>query len=100
MKVYIDAECHCHATNPDGVFREVETDFFDNKCTEFVEGHIFIPAGESCISPEGVLQHGKLIAPWKNCNELEVAQREYERSQITEYEAAMSEIETALGVTE
>ena len=38
-----------------------------------------------------------MIAPWKNYAELDSAQREYERNQIAEYEAALSEIETALG---
>ena len=46
-----------------------------------------------------------MIAPWKPWAELDAVQREYEReqyqdlaAQYTEYEAALSEIETALGV--
>ena len=48
---------------------------------------------------------GEMIAPWKPWDELDAAQREYEREQYqalaaqnAEYEAALSEIETALGV--
>ena len=47
-----------------------------------------------------------MIAPWKPWEELDAAQREYEREQYetlsaqnAEYESALSEIETALGVT-
>ena len=48
---------------------------------------------------------GEMIAPWKPWDELDAAQREYEREQYqmvvaqnTEYESALTEIETALGV--
>lgn len=87
MKIYIDSECRCHTTNPDGNFRDVEHEFFNGKSVAFIEGY--------CYEPDT----GK-IYPWKPYSQLEVAQRQYERQQITEYEAALSEIETALGVTE
>ena len=89
MAVYVDKKNHCHTTNPDGVFREVENSFFDNKCTAFIEGYCYDDS-------KGYVQ----IYPWKNHDQLEAAQREYERNQIAEYEAALTEIETALGVTE
>ena len=87
MKFYIDREYHCHTTNPNGDFQEIEHEFFDGKCDTFIEGYSYEP------------EHGK-IYPWKPFDTLEAAQREYERNQIAEYEAALSEIETALGVTE
>ena len=88
MKIYIDSNFHCHTTNPDGVFREVEDSFFDNKCTAFIEGYCY-------DDRNGYVQ----IYPWKDHNQLEAAQREYGRSQIEEYESALSEIENALGVS-
>ena len=104
-KIYIDNEFRCYTANPDGMLREVETDFFDGKCDIFIEGYRLIPAGESWTRPDGIVLHGEMITAWKDYNELDAAQREYEReqyqaliSQNAEYEAALSEIEEALGV--
>ena len=40
-----------------------------------------------------------MISPWKPWDELDTAQREYERQQLAAYEQALSEIEKALGVS-
>ena len=98
MTVYIDSEYQCHVTNPDGVFREVETGFFDGKCDAYIEGYRFVPAGAVWTRSDGAVFHGEMIAPWKPWPELDAAQREYERQMLAEYEAALSEIEAALGV--
>ena len=92
--IYIDSEYKCHTTNPDGTFREVETDFFDGKCDTFIEGYRFIPSGESWTRSDGVVFTGEMIAPWKPYSELDSAQREYERQLITEYEALINELYT------
>ena len=78
MKIYTDSDFKCHTTNPDGTFREVETDSFDGKCQTFIEGYRFIPSGESWTRSDGVVFHGEMIAPWKNYNELAAAQSQYE----------------------
>ena len=31
MTIYIDTDFKCHATNPDGAYTAVETDFFNGK---------------------------------------------------------------------
>lgn len=98
MKIHIDSEFKCHTTNPDGTFREVETDFFNDKCEAFIMGYRFVPGGESWTRSDGQVFTGEMIAPWKPYDELDAAQREYEREQLAEYESALSEIETALGV--
>lgn len=95
--IYIDSEFRCHVTN-DGTMTAVETDFFDGKCDTFIEGYRFIPAGKSWTRSDGVVFNGEMIAPWKNYSKLNNAQREYERQLLVEYEAALTEIETALGV--
>lgn len=87
MKIYIDKEKHCHTTNPDGTFQEIETDAFNGKCDDFIEGHCYDDSN-------GYIQ----VYPWKPYNELDAAQRVYERQQIAEYESALAEIEAALGV--
>lgn len=96
MRVFIDSEFRCHTTNQDGTFREVETDFFDGKCDIFIEGFCYDDS-------KGYVQ----IYSWKPFGELDATQWAYEREQLkslsaqnAEYEAALSEIETALGVTE
>lgn len=87
MKIYIDTEFHCHTTNPDGAFQEVETDVFDGKCQTFIEGYCYEP------KKDGISKY-----PWKIYSELDSAQREYERQMLADYESALAEIEAALGV--
>lgn len=87
MKIYIDSDFKCHTTNPDGVFREVEVDAFDGKCTSYIEGFRYIPSGESWTRSDGVVFHGEMIAPWKPYSELAAAQ--------TQYEADMAELARA-----
>lgn len=79
MKIYIDSEYKCHTTNPDGTFREVETEFFDGKCDTFVEGYCY-------DTSKGYLQ----VYPWKPYGELEAAQAQYE-ADMAEADAAYQE---------
>ena len=92
MTIYIDNEFKCHTTNPDGAFREFETDFFDGKCTAFVEGYRFVPKNESWVNEDSVVFCGDMIAPWKPYNELDAVQRAYERERIAEYESLIDEL--------
>ena len=84
MILYIDSDFKCHATNPDGTFREVilseyATAFFFNKCTTFIEGYRLKPEGETWVREDGkVFSGGEMISPWKNYNELAVAQAQFE----------------------
>jgi hypothetical protein len=85
--IYIDSDNKCHVTD-DGTMTAVETDFFDGKCDSFVEGFC-------CEVREG----GTAIYPWKDYEELDSIQRDYEKQLIiqlqnknAEYEAALSEV--------
>lgn len=98
MKFYIDDDYCCHIANPNGNFREVEHPFFDGMCKTFIEGFRFVPDGESWTRSDGYMFNGEMISAWKPYEELAAAQREYERQQLAAYEAALSEIEAALGV--
>ena len=89
MKIYIDLEYKCHTTNPDGTFREVEHPFFEGKCTTFIEGYRFVPTGETWTRSDGAVFYGEMIAPWKPFDELDAAQREYERQLLAEYAEAL-----------
>ena len=95
MKIFIDKDFYCHATNSENQYREVETYFFDGKCPAFIEGYQYIPDGESWTRSDGVVFHGEMIAPWKPYEELDSAQREYERALIADMQNALN----TLGVT-
>lgn len=89
MTIYIDSEYRCHTTNPDSTYREAETDFFDGKCDTFVKGYRYIPSGESWTRSDGVVFTGEMITPWKPYDELDAAQREYERQKLADAENAL-----------
>ena len=74
MVLYIDADFKCHVSN-DGTMTAIETDYFDGKCDAFIEGF--------CYEDRG---NGIAIYPWKDYDELDAAQREYEREQLTDLE--------------
>ena len=97
MKIYIDSNFKCHLADTGGL-TTVETDFFVGKCDAYIEGYRFVPAGQTWTREDGVEFAGEMIAPWQPWEELDAVQREYERAQIVAYEAALSKIETALGV--
>lgn len=88
-KIYIDSEFKCHTVN-DGTYGEIETDFFDGKCIEYIEGYRFVPSGESWTRSDGVVFHGEMIAPWKDYSELDAIQREYERERLADAENALA----------
>lgn len=103
-KIYLDTAFRCYVSPGDGL-TPVETADFDGKCDTYIEGYRFVPDGKTWVREDGVVFSGEMIAPWKPWGELDAAQREYEREQYAavtaqnaEYEAALSEIETALGV--
>ena len=92
--IYLDSDFKCHVAN-DGTMTAVETDFFDDKCAAFAEGYRFVPEGKSWTRSDGEVFHGEMIAPWKDYNELDSAQREYERALIVDLKNALNK----LGVT-
>ncbi len=92
--IYIDSDFKCHLSD-DGTMREVQTNFFDGKCQTYIEGYRFVPAGEIWTREDGVTFTGQMVAPWKPYEELDQAQRQYERAQIADMKAALE----LLGVT-
>ena len=94
--IYIDNEFKCHATNPDGTFREVVLSeyaeaFFADKCTPFIEGYRLKPEGETWVREDGhVFSGGEMITPWINYDLLEAAQVQYE-ADLAEAAAAYQE---------
>ncbi len=76
--IYIDLDYKCHVTN-DGTMTAIETDFFNDKCDAVVEGYCY-------DTSKGYVQ----IYPWKPDNELDAAQRAYERQQMADMENALA----------
>ena len=89
--VYLDSDFKCHAAN-DGTLTAAETNLFDGKCDAFIEGYRFVPAGMSWVREDGEVFHGEMASPWKNYDELEEAQREYEQELLAEYEILVDEL--------
>ena len=99
MTIYIDSDYRCHTFPADGL-TAVETDAFNGKCKQFIEGYRFVPAGCTWVRKDGVEFTGEMVAPFRDYSILEELQSVYDEQQqtINEYEAALSEIEQALGV--
>ena len=98
MTIYIDSNYKCHVSATDGC-RAVETSLFDGKCPEWIECYRFVPDGETWTRGDGEVFNGEMITPWKDLGEAYMAQTVYLERQNAQYEAALSEIEVALGVT-
>ena len=104
MTIYIDKDFRCFAEPGEGM-EAVQTDFFDGKAPGYIEGYRFIPTGEHWTAEDGTVYLGEAAFPVTDWETLDKIQRVYEReryaavaAQNAEYEAALSEIETALGV--
>lgn len=104
MTIYLDSDFKCYTATADGL-TAIDTDYFDGKCTDYIKGYRFVPAGQTWTRPDGVVFSGEMVSPWKSWRELDAAQRAYEQEQLeslsaqnAKYEAALAEIETALGV--
>lgn len=97
MIFYINCEFKVFTVNTGGL-TQVENDFFDDKCKEFVEGYLFIPAGTQWPPESGKTTPGDILAPWQDWNELETAQREYEREQLAALKAQNADMAAALEV--
>ena len=98
MTIYIDSDYKCHVSAADGR-RAVETNFFDGKCPEWIESFRFVPAGETWTREDREEFRGEMTAPWEDLGEAYAAQTAYVTAQNAQYEAALTEIEAALGVT-
>lgn len=99
MTTYIDSDYKCHTSPGDGL-TAVETNAFDGKCRQYIEGYRLVPAGCTWTREDGEVFHGEMIAPWRDYGILAELQALYEEDQqtINEYDSALAEIEQALGV--
>lgn len=97
MTIYIDSDYKCYVSAAEGR-RAIETNEFDGKCPEWIESYRFVPEGDTWTREDGEVFKGEMVTPWKDLSEAYTAQTAYLAAQNAQYEAALSEIETALGV--
>ena len=93
--VYLDSDFKCHVS-ADGTMLGVQTAFFDGKCDTFIEGYRFVPNGQSWTRSDGEVFLGEMIAPWKDFDNLDAAQREYEKQLLVEYKENIMQYEMEL----
>ncbi len=95
--IYLDSDYRCHLEN-DGTMRAVETDTFDGKCQLYIEGHRYVPAGETWTRSDGTVFAGVMVSAAVDYERLAIAQAQYEADMAAA--ADMVEALEILGVTE
>ena len=97
MTIYIDRDFKCYTESAAGR-TAVETDAFDGKCRQYIEGYRFVPSGQNWTREDGAVFRGEMIAPWRDYAILAEFQALYEEEQARQEDmAAALEI---LGVSE
>lgn len=93
MQVYIDDGFRCHTLPGEGL-GPVESEFFDGKCSRYIEGYRFVPAGESWTREDGQIFAGEMIAPAEDSRILDAAQVAYEEAmvKVADMQAALDAI--------
>ena len=99
MTIYIDSDYKCHTSPADGL-AAIETDAFDGKCRQYIEGYRFVPAGETWTREGGEVFHGEMIVPWKSYEILAELQALYEEEQAKQADMAAALKAVYTGVTE
>lgn len=69
MKIYLDSDFCCHLID-DGTMTAVETDVFNDKKKEYIEGYRYVPEGETWTRSDGAEFQGVMVAPAKAYNRI------------------------------
>ena len=99
MTIYIDNDFKCRVSPGDGL-TSVETDAFEGKCRQYIEGYRFVPAGEAWTREDGEVFHGEMKSPWRDSSILEELQALYEEEQARQADMAAALDAIYAGVTE
>lgn len=99
MTIYIDNDFKCHVSPGDGL-TSVETDAFEGKCCQYIDGYRFVPAGEAWTREDGEVFHGEMKSPWRDSSILEELQALYEEEQARQADMAAALDAIYAGVTE
>jgi len=93
--IYRDADFKCHVTN-DGTMSAIETDIFDGKCDDYIEGYRLVGEDEIWVREDGEKFTGVMASPWKPYQELDLIQRLYEKNLLAEYAEALKTVGVSL----
>lgn len=96
MTIYIDSDYKCYTAQADDRIA-IDTDAFDGKCRQYIEGCRFIPSGEQWVRDDGEVFTGEIVAPWRDFSILDEFQSIYEEEQAKQ--ADMAEALAILGVS-
>ena len=87
MTIYIDNEYKCHTAPGEGL-NAIETDAFDGKCRQYIEGYRFVPEGHAWTREDGRVFSGEMVAPWRDYELLAELQSLYEEEQAKQADMA------------
>ena len=92
MEIYIDNECKCHVSNPDGIYTKTKApELFYGKCPAYIEGFRVRPNGYTyTFNGEVFGPDGESISTWRDLALLEEFQAQYE-AQLAAIAAAYTE---------
>lgn len=93
--IYLDSAFMCHAIN-DGTMAEVQTDVFDDFCSNAIELMRYVPEDETWTRPDGRVIHGIFIQSTDSAR-IDAYQRQYMEDQ--EQMADMAQALEILGVS-
>lgn len=88
MTIWRDRDYRCHVEEAEG-YTAVETEFFNGKCPEFIEGYLFVAYGETWTRADGMTFYGEMITPWRPFDELIEAQMRFLEEQLAEADTAL-----------
>lgn len=97
MTIYIDNDFKCYVSPAEGL-TAVETDAFEGKCRQYIEGYRVVPIGQTWVREDGQAFVGEMISPWRDYHLLAELQALYEEEQAKK--ADMQAALTVLGVAE
>lgn len=95
--IYIDQDYKCHIDNLEGRIA-IETNFFDDKCNSFIEGYRYVPSSSTWLREDEEEFIGEMVSPWRPVEELQEAQRQYERERYSDMKDKMDIIKE-VGIT-
>lgn len=93
MEIYIDNDCKCHVSNPDGIYTAIKApEQFNDKCTAYIEGFRVRPEGFTYVREDGKAfgPDGYSVSPWRDLALLEEFQAQY-KAQLAAAAAAYAE---------
>ena len=96
--IYLDLRTYqCYLSQDEDNTRiPYETEDFDDKCDDYILGFRIVPHGHKWVRADGHIFTGEMVSAWKSFEELDIAQRKYEKQKLEQYKAELIEYENEL----